>query len=137
MQIILANGMGVNPIMVTGAIQFVQNANRDALTFVFDETASLTELDAIFTPENCETITIVEKDGEAIHKGYTIRAELVKKPVTAENETPVAEETTVTRVFVTMAQRTYAESKLAKLASESTDTQIAVAELAEIIMGGM
>lgn len=119
MQIILSNGRELNPVIVTGAMQYAQGANRDALTFVFDDNHKLDELDGIFTDANCESIKIIGDDGgEAIHNGYTVRAELVKKQVTVENATPDNEETTVTRVFVTMAQRTYAESQLASL----TDT---------------
>lgn len=119
MQIVLSNGTILKPIMVTGATRFVQNANRDSLTFVFDESYGLDALDSIFTDANCESINIIADNGdEAIHTGYTVRAELAKKKVKAESETPEAEEIDVVRVFVTMAQRTYAESQLANL----TDT---------------
>lgn len=39
--------------------------------------------------------------------------------------------------MVSMAQRTYSETKLAQVAQESTDTQLAVAELAELVTGGI
>lgn len=145
MQIILANGAVLNPIAITGAPKFVQGAERDALTFHFTD-ASLDEMDAIFTEGNCESIKIIDKiindDGtetptEDIHNGYTIRAELNKKLVEVQASTPDNDAVSEIRVTVTMAQRTYAESKLAALSAKSTDTQIAVAELAEIIMGGM
>ena len=136
MKIILANGTELQPIMVTGAKRTVQGASRDCLSFVFNDTVSLDEMDAIFTENACESINIVGDDGsEAIHTGYTIRAELKKYAETAVQETPEAETVTVKRVIVSMAQRTYAETKLAQVAAESTDTQMAVAELAEIVMG--
>lgn len=137
MQIILANGKELNPIMVSGSSRYVQGSNRDTLEFVFPVETSLDELDAIFTPENCETIKIVEGENEFIHNAYTIRAELKRCPMVVAEAIEETEEVVENRVTVSMSQRTYAESKLARLASESTDTQLAVAELAEIIMGGM
>ena len=137
MKTILTNGTELTPIMVTGATKYIQGANRDSLTFIFGENYSMDELDAIFTEAACESINIIGDDeSEAIHTGYTIRAELVKKYVevqTATESTPAVFEN---RIFVTMAQRTYAETKLASVAQESIDTQMAVAELAEIMMGG-
>lgn len=137
MKIILTNGVELAPIMVTGASKYVQGANRDSLTFVFANT-SLDEIDCVFTAENCENINIIGDDNsEAIHSGYTVRAELVKKLVETQKATTDAEAVTEYRVFVTMAQRTYAETKLTTLTIENVDTQLAIAELAEIVMGGM
>lgn len=127
MQIILANGMELNPIAVTGGIRFVQNANRDTLDFVFPAETSLDELDAIFTPANCESIKILEVQidenrneivTEHIHTGYTIRAELKRCPMVVIPATESTEEVVENRVTVSMSQRTYAESQLASL----TDT---------------
>lgn len=131
MKIILTNGLELNPIMVTGETRHIQGADRDTLSFVFPETVSLDELDAVFTAENCESIKLFEtqivtdeEDNEVpvevehIHTGYTIRAELIRKPVAMNRETenePVVYEN---RVFVSMSQRTYAENQLASL----TDT---------------
>ena len=122
MKIILANGAELNAILATGEKRQLQGAERDVLSFVFPESESLDTLDALFTPENCESITLAEVDKETgettstyIHKAYTIRAELVRKP---EEVTPATEETEAVyenRVFVSMAQRTYAESKIAEL----------------------
>ena len=137
MKIILSNGTELEPIAVTGSRRNIQGASRDCLSFVFPETAVLETLDAAFTEAACESITLVEsEDTSYIHKGYTIRTELKKESIevsTGDSETDTVYEN---RITVTMAQRTYTESKLAALASESTDTQLAVAELAEIIMGG-
>lgn len=134
MKIILIDKTELNPIIVTGAPQYVQGANRDALTFVFPET-SLDELDAAFTESNCESITIIGDDeSEAIHTGYTIRTELSKAQVqtgTGDAETDAVYET---RVTVTMAQRTYAETKLASLQEEMTNTQLALCEVYEAMM---
>lgn len=113
MKIILTNGTELTPIMVTGAKKYVQGANRDALTFVFADT-SLDEVDSIFTEANCENINIVGDDNsEAIHSGYTVRTELIKKLVEIQAATTETDVVTENRVFVTMAQRTYAENQMA------------------------
>lgn len=137
MKIRLTDNTELNLIMVTGASRYVQGANRDCLSFVFDDTVSMDEMDAIFTEANCESIIIVGDDGsEAVYKDYTIRAELKKSVETAENETPDAPTETVNRIYVSMVQRNYAEKMLMVLSNESTNTQLAVAELAEIVVGG-
>ena len=116
MKIILANNKEYNPIMVTGAKRTINGATRDCLSFVFDNSFSLDELDAAFTPEACESITIVGDDNsEAVHSAYTIRAEIKKYSEVAEAETPNKEAVTVERVIVAMAQRTYQETKMAEL----------------------
>lgn len=138
MKIVLANGVEITSIMVTGATKYIQGANRDALTFIFGESYSMDELDAIMTEAACESINIVGDNGsEAIHTGYTIRVELAKKQVETQTATENTEAVFENRIFVTMAQRTYAETKLAAMAQEGIDTQLAVAELAEIVMGGI
>jgi len=136
MKITLANGTELQPLMVTGAKRTVQGANRDCLTFVFDGNVSLDEMDAIFTDANCEVIKIadstienvetideetgetvvknIESESESIYTGYTIRAELKKADVVAEQGTEKAGEVTVKRVTVSMAQRTYAETQMAE-----------------------
>lgn len=131
MKIILANGTEMTPIMVTGAKKFVQNANRDALTFVFDDSKSLDELDTIFTDSACESITIVGDDkSENLYKGYTIRAELNKKQVQTSVEGSEEEATYEMRVFLTMAQRTYTETQIADI-NEAVDLLVLESLLAE------
>ena len=135
MKIILSNKQELTPIMVTGEHQYIHGSNRDVLTFVFGNTYSLDELDRIFSEANCESITIIGDDNsESIFNGYVIRTELIKKFEMAEESTSNTEEVSVERIMISMAQRTYAETKLAQVAQESTDTQLAVAELAELIM---
>ena len=137
MKIVLANAVELIPILVTGEMKYIQGINRDTLTFIFSEDSSMDELDTIFTEDACESIIILgEDESEAIHNGYTIRAELVKKNVEVQKETEGTEAVFEKRIFVTMAQRSYAETKLASIARESVDTQMAVAELAEILIGG-
>lgn len=124
MKIILTNGTELTPIMVTGAKKNIQGAYRDTLTFVFHASEGMTELDAHFSPENCESITLIEDSGdEHIHSGYTIRAELSKKAVEI---TPATEETEAVyedRITVSMSQRTYAETQIANL-TETVDVLV-------------
>lgn len=136
MKVILNNGTELTPIIVTGEKRNVQGARRDCLTHVFAE-AGLDEIDGLFTEANCENITIIGDDGsEAIYKGYTIRTDLTKTMVETVPATATTEAQYESRVTVTMAERTYAETVLAQLAQESTDTQIAVAELAALVTEG-
>ncbi|MBQ6945361.1 MAG: hypothetical protein IJN43_13685 [Ruminococcus sp.] len=112
MKVTLTNGTELNPIMVTGESRYIQGASRDTLTFVFAG-VSLDEMDSIFTAENCETISIINDEEEAIYNGYTLRAELVKKQVEVQKATTETDAVTEERVFVSMAQRTYAENQMA------------------------
>lgn len=115
MKVILNNGIEVAPIIVIGEKRNIQNARRDVLTFVFAET-SLNEIDGHFTEENCEKIIIVGDDNsEAIHKGYTIRVELTKEKVETKQATAEESAEYETRVKVSMAERTFAETQLANL----------------------
>ena len=116
MKIIFTNGTELNPIMVTGAPNYFQGVSRDSLTFVFSGDSDMEALDKAFTEAACEHITIVGGDGtEAIHSGYTVRVELVKKQVETQKATFDTEAVFENRVFVTMAQRTYAETQLAAM----------------------
>ena len=134
MKIILNNNLELLPIMVTGAHTYIQGVNRDTLTFVFND-MSMDALDEFFNETNCEHITIVEENGdEYIHSGYVIRTELSKKSVIVEQEAGEMPEVAEYRVFVTMAQRTYAEYQMAALQEEVLMTQLATAELAECMM---
>ena len=119
MKVILNNKIELTPVLVTGSSRFIQNSNRDVLSFIFPATEDMTVLDATFSATNCESITIVGDDGaEAIHKGYTIRAELSKASVEVTPATTDSVAVYEDRITVSMAQRTYMESQLASL----TDT---------------
>lgn len=131
MKAILNNTIELNPIMVTGARKFIAGANRDCLTFVFQET-SMDELDEYFTEANCERITLVEDDGtEYVHTGYVVRSEITKKDVVVSEATVTDDEVREKRCFVSMGQRTYAETQMATLAEEVTYTQLALCEVYE------
>lgn len=115
MKIRLTDGTELPLLMVTGGPKHIQGASRDSLSFVFDGTANLEELDSLFTEQNCEAIAIIGDDGsEGIYNYYTIRAELRKYNEVVKKETPESPEETVSRVIVAMAQKTYAEEKLAE-----------------------
>lgn len=116
MKIILADGSELNPILVTGAPRVVQGATRDTLSFVFSVKEGMDALDQAFTTEACESIKIIGDDeSEAIHKAYTVRAELKKETVVVTPATDSAEAVYEDRITVSMSQRTYSESQLASL----------------------
>ena len=120
MRIKLSNGTEFFPIVVTGESRQVQGARRDVITFVFPDTENIVTLDGLFTEENCENISFLDDNGEVkhIYKGYTIRAELKKEAVVVKPETIENEPIIENRIFVSMGQRTYTETRLASL----TDT---------------
>ena len=116
MKIKLNNGAELEPILVTGAPRYVQGANRDALSFVFPADAGLAELDGVFSPDNCQSVTILGDDGsENVHTGYVIRAELSKAAVETAPATADSEAVYEPRITVVMAQRTYTETQMAQL----------------------
>ena len=127
MNIKLSNGTVLSPILATGETRYVQGANRDTLNFISPATEGMEALDAAFSAENCESITVLEAvevpDGTTteqsyLHKGYTIRAGLKKEAVEVTPATEEAEAVYEDRITVSMSQRTYTESQLASL----TDT---------------
>lgn len=113
MKIILANGVEMNPIMVTGGMRTVQGATRDTLAFLFPASEDMAALDAAFSTDACESIAIVEGENEYIHKGYTVRAELSKKSVEVVPATPDTAAVYEERITVAMSQRTYQETQMA------------------------
>lgn len=144
MYIILADGTKLNHIGATGATKYVQGANRDTITFEFDASYSVDELRNLFTEQNCEVIDIVTEevvtleDGteqtiatDNYHEGYVIRAEVAEKIKELTPSTGTTPAVTETRVFVTMAQRTYMEMQLADITEEITNTQLALCEIYE------
>lgn len=133
MYIILTDGTRLNHIGATGETRYLQGANRDTITFEFDETHSVDYLRSVFTEHNCEVINIVTEDEVTLedgnidiihnnnyHEGFVIRAEVAEKVKEIEPATGTTPAVTETRVFVTMAQRTYAETQIASL-TETVD----------------
>ena len=154
MHLILADGTQLNHIGATGMSKYIQGANRDTITFEFDASYSVDELRALFTEANCEVINIVtdevvetqiengdgsvETKTETVytnnyHEGYVIRAEVAEKMKEITPATGTTPAVTETRVFVTMAQRTYAETKLISMTDEITNTQLALCDVYEMM----
>lgn len=147
--IVLANGTQLTHIGAIGASKYIQGATRDTITFEFDDTYSVDELRSLFTEANCETINIVteetETDGDGttsivttdnIHEGYVIRAEVGEKIKEITPATGTTAAVTETRVYVTMAQRTYEETKLAKLESQNKLLEDCILELSTEVYAG-
>ena len=152
MKIRLANGHELNPIMVTGEKRTVKGARRDCLTFVFGDTG-LDDIDETFNEVNCEKITVVEMGTKTVEKeivdeatgetttvtetvpceiynGYAIRVDLLKRKEEKKAATATEDAEYVTRVYVTMAERTYAETQLASL-TETVDALVLESLMAE------
>ena len=130
MKLILNDGTELNPIVVNGFPQYVQNQNRDTIEFAFDGNASMVELDKLFTESNCEKLTIIDDNGDGyIHNGYTIRVSINKKTVEVAKGTLEGDSVYEQRVYVTMAQRTYTETQLSSLVKSQADQDEIIAEL--------
>ena len=113
--VILADRTERTALEVSGAAQYIQGNNRDTLTFIFPASEGMETLDAAFTAEKCETITIRDGSEEYTHSGYTVRGGLSKAPVLVTPETADAPAIYEDRITVTMGQRTYVETLLAQL----------------------
>lgn len=113
--VILADKTELTALEVSGATQYIQGSNRDALTFIFPASEGMETLDAAFTAEKCETITIRDGSEEYTHSGYTVRGGLAKAPVLVTPETADAPAVYGARITVTMGQRTYVETLLGQM----------------------
>lgn len=116
----LANGTELTALNVMGEKQNVQGAFRDVLSFIFPAETSLDELDAIFTAENCKSITIANNETEHLHTNYSLRVELKREPVEVSPATDTTGAVYENRVIVAMGQLTYAECQMASL-TETVD----------------
>ena len=148
MYLILVDGTKLNHIGATGTTKYIQGANRDTITFIFDDTKSVDELDALFNETNCEVINIVTEEDVVVteeitkedgsveyvehpqtvytdnyHYGYVIRESISKKISVITPATGTTPEVTETQIHVTMAQRTYAETQIANL-TETVDVLV-------------
>lgn len=140
--IILTDGTKLNHIGAVGASRYIQGATRDTITFEFDDTYSMDELRKLFTELNCETINIVTEEEvtddengthlettDNIHEGYVIRSEVSEKIKEITPSSGTAAAVTEARVYVTMAQRTYEETKLAKMEIQNKLLEECILEL--------
>ena len=123
MKIIRANGVELTPNLVEGTPLMIQGAERDTLSFIFPGDADLSELDAAFSTEACETIYIEDGGNTYIHKGYTIRAKMEKTSLQVSNGTSESDDVYEDRIIISMSQRTYIESQLASL-TETVDVLV-------------
>ena len=119
--VILADKTELTALEVSGATQYIQGSNRDALAFVFAASEGMEALDAAFTAEKCASITIRDGGEEYTHSGYTVRGGLSKAPVLVTPETADAPAVYEGRITVTMGQRTYVETLLAQMGGESIE----------------
>lgn len=135
MTVILNDGTELAPLDISGEPTTVQGETRDSLVFDFPASAGLEAINSAFSPENCESIRIVEDGGtEHIHAGYVIRVSLTL--------TPTEDDGGEGQITVTMAQRTYTEEQLLAIrrqaeatAAQMTDTQLALCEVYEMMLG--
>lgn len=107
-KITLKDGTTLEAVAVLGGQRMLNNANRDTLTFVFDDSHSMTDLDALFTSDNCEAITLHSTDMEGTEteyllEGFILRAELKLAPEAVDNDT------LVNRISITQAKLIAAE----------------------------
>lgn len=112
MTIRLADGTELEALKVDGGKRYVQNAQRDVLTFWFAKGAvSFEALDAAFgSAERTGRITLAGEDGaETLYEGYILRLSLALAPVVTTPETADAPAVTEERYSVEMAQETYME----------------------------
>lgn len=118
MKVTMTDGSQWTPRLISGETQRIQGADRDVLTFHFDGETELAALDQAFTPENCRRMVIQDDQGnQTLYREYVVRTALVKRPVTVSPATAEAPETVCQEVAVSMAQSTYAETRLSQLSA--------------------
>jgi hypothetical protein len=117
MKIIFNDGTEMECIQVNGAIRYIQGANRDTLEFVFTpELYTISEVDEAFSnANNLKKVTLQKENEIGVHENYTIRTGLTLQPFVIVPETSTSPEVSEQRIFVTMAQKTYAEIKIDSL----------------------
>ena len=118
MLIKLNDGNEIPILLVTGGNRIVFGSNRDTITFVINGYNSLEEIDNIFTEDNCENIILIQDDEEKTETllyGYVLKTDLNKKIVEIAPESPEEEAIFEPRINITLARRSYAETKMAAL----------------------
>ena len=115
MFITLFDGTEIEVIDVAQTNYFVKGANRNVLTIQLKSVElSLSDVEALFTPENCETITYNETEFTGYCHPYEFhRTSVMVTPEDAEN--PATYEN---RYVVNLAQRTYLETQLEQLRAD-------------------
>ena len=118
MLIKLNDGKEIPILLVTGGNRVVFGSNRDTITFVINGYNSLEEIDNIFTEDNCENIILIQDDEEKTETllyGYVLKTDLNKKIIEIAPESPEEEAVFEPRINITLARRSYAETKMAAL----------------------
>lgn len=98
---------------VCESVRSICGVNMNAIQFEFDSDEDLTNLDAIFSAENCESIRVVDSDTEQVFSGYTTKAEVSKVRYEAEptEDGPVFEY----RVIVALVKDDGTATRIAEL----------------------
>lgn len=109
-KITLKDGTTLEVVAIMGGQRMLNSTNRDTLTFVFDDSHGLAELDALFTSDNCEAVILHSTDPtgqetEYVLEGFTLRAELKLAPEVANDGARV------NRISITQAKLTAAEEQ--------------------------
>lgn len=108
-KVIFKDGTMLSLVSCRGGHEQFRDAYRDALAFFIDPSeAGLDAADAIFSPENCESITLTDGEKSFDHEGYTERVSIGKGEYAIGGETAVL-------ICVKMARKTENEKRMAEL----------------------
>lgn len=114
--ITLNNNQTLDVLQINGSKRFYQNANRDTLEFVFNETQSMDNLAVMFSEKmNTRTIKINQEGSEYVYNDYVIQLSVSRETIVIAQETSEAPEQTAIRIKVVMAQQTYTEKLIEQL----------------------
>lgn len=113
--IVKINGTELNAITVGGSTMHYQGAQRNTLTFYFDDTHSFAQLETAFTPLSTARIELTDDDGTYLHDNYTMRVSMSFAPYCVSEETDAEPAVFENRYTVVMAQKTYSELQLESL----------------------
>lgn len=122
LEVIFVNGTKLNPENITDTQVNLNGATRRAMEFMFsDEAYSLSQLEDVFTPANCERIVIADhgvpgaevqtnvRDGYIVMGGIRTESRMVT-PGDEENAPEYA-----TFKLAVVAKRTYEENQMSAL----------------------
>ena len=115
MFITLFDGTQVEVIDVAQTNYFVRGANRNVLTIQLKgDNLSISDVENIFTSDNCETITF----NGAEYNGYCYVYEIHRNSVLISPEDAENPATYEDRYTVNLAQRTYLETQLEQMRAD-------------------
>lgn len=90
--------------------KFIQGANRDCITFVFNNSCNVDELKKIFESD-VNDIAIIDDEGEKHYFDYSILTDIEITKEVIEQETNDSPEQNVEVIKITLAQKTYTEKQ--------------------------